>query len=281
MNRFCVRCGREEAPGLPLIEGLCVECYASIKKLVEVPETIDVVRCSVCGAIRVFGGRFASVKPEDYLKAVVENYIAKGKVVKEVSEVRVEGVLMREGEALVRLSGNVGRIRVEQTLLIKLSVRKVVCPLCLKYKTRSFEAVVQLRAGNSRAMRIIAELRSRFREHPGVIDVKDHENGVDLLVIDKSIAARIVKDVEARYTSRISTTWEGSKYARKKPKAVFSVRIYQITEGDLVELQGGIYEVVEVRQQSIVLRSLRSEEIVSFSLSEFMKRDPIFIEESP
>jgi len=279
LKRFCANCGREETPDNPLIDGLCVQCFISHRKLAQLPSQVEVVRCSVCGAVKSFGGRFSPIGLDEYVESLVEKYVARRGATEDVVQVVVEGVEIREGTALVKLRGWYGGASFEQVIPIRLNVKEVVCPLCLKYKTRSYNVIIQLRPGNSKAESSVRTLAKRLQEHPGVVDVKESKDGVDLYVTDKHAATQIVKEVGAKYISRVLTTWEGYKYSKRKPKTVYSVRIYEIDEGDLIELRDGTYEVVEVKQSYIALRNLESGEVINMSFNELWRHSPSFPEE--
>lgn len=280
MRRFCVSCGREESPDNPLVEGLCLRCFISHRKLARLPSQLEIVRCSICGTVRTFGGKFSSIGLDEYVESLIERYVARRGATEDKVQVVVEGVEIREDTALVRLRGWSSGVSVEQIVPIRLNVKEVVCPSCFKYKTKSYGAVIQLRPGNPKAERSIREIVKRLREYPGIVEAKEHRGGADLYVIDRHTATQIVKEVETRYLSRVLTSWEGYKYSKRKPRVVYSIKIYEISEGDLIEFCGSIYNVVEVKQSYITLRNLETGNIVNMSFNDFWRHNPSFPEEN-
>lgn len=276
MRAFCARCGREEKADSPLIQGLCAECFVNTRKTVQLPDSIDVVRCKVCGAVKSRGGRFLTVSLGEHIKNLLEGYVARGMVAEGVSQASVTKVELQEDEAVVEVRGVAGGTTLHQVLRIRVVTKGTLCPECYKHKTKSFEAVIQLRPGNRRASTLVSRLASGLYGHPGVVDVKETRDGVDLYLVEKSAAARIVRSLESRYITKVLSTWEGFKHSRRKPKAVFSVRVYEIERGDLAELEGRLYEVVEVGPRVIVLRDQGSGEVLNFTISNLWRRNPIF-----
>lgn len=278
MMSFCTICGRGGSPENPIVGGLCVECFANTRRVVQLPEHIEITRCPLCGSIRSYKGRFHRTTLDSYVRDIVEEYIAKGKVAEGLNEVRIVDTMIHESNALVRVRAVVGRAFFDQVLRVRLSIRDVVCPTCFKYRTKSYEAVIQLRPGNPRASAILPEIVRKIQEYPGIIDLKEVDRGVDVYVIDKSTATRIVKEIETNYVTRVLSSWEGSKYGHRKPKSVFSVKVYDIVRGDVVELQDGLYEVIEYSPRVVVLRNLRSGRTSNISLSNLLRQSPNFLE---
>ncbi len=274
MGRFCARCGRGEAPGSPLVGGLCPECFVSTRRLVEVPERIEVVRCRVCGAVRTRGGRFSRIDAEDYVRGIVEECVAKGRLAEGVERATVSGIELREEEALVGVVGEAAGTVLRQNLRVRLTVEETTCPECFMRKAGSFGALVQLRPGNPRAARLVSRIAGELEGQPGVVEIKREGDGVDVYVVEKSAAARIVGRLKASYVTRVVSTWEGFKYAQRRPRAVFSVRVYAVERGDAVELPGGIYEVVEVSPRAVVLRNPGTGDVFSLDLGSFWRRSP-------
>lgn len=278
MGRFCARCGREESPSSPLVDGLCPECFSSTRRLVEAPERVEVVRCRVCGAVRTRGGRFSRVSLEDYVRGVVEGYIAKGKLAGGLERARVGRVELLEDYAVVEVVGEASGATLRQSLRIRVVVRSTICPECFMHKAKSFGALIQLRPGNPRAAQLVARIARELEGAEGVVEVKEAGDGVDVYVAEKSAAARIVRSLRSSYVTKVVSTWEGFKYAQRRPKAVFSVRVYAVGRGDAVEVQGVVYEVLEASPRAVVLRDPRTGEVLSLDLNSLWRRNPVIHE---
>lgn len=278
MRTFCAKCGRRESPDSPLIQGLCAECFTNTKKIVQLPDYVDVTRCGICGAIRSREGKFSRVSLSEYVKSLAEGYVAREKIAEGVNQVVIDRVELQDSEAVVEVRGVAGGVIVHQVLRVRVTVENTVCPECYRYRTKSFEAVVQLRPGNSRAFTLVSKIASEVYKYPGIVDIKESKEGVDLYIAEKSTAMRIVKDLESSYITKVLSTWKGFKYAHRKPKAVFSVRVFEVDEGDLIELRDGLYEVVEANPRAVVLRNTRTGEVLSLTLNDLWRKNPTFLE---
>ncbi|MEM1794966.1 MAG: NMD3-related protein [Sulfolobales archaeon] len=278
MRTFCAKCGRQESKDSPLIQGLCANCFTSTKKIVQLPNSIEVFKCSSCGAIRSRRGKFSEVNLTEYVRDLVGDYIARGRVSEGVSRVKVSRVELQDDEAVVEVEGVVGETVLRQELRVRLITKSTTCPECRKYRSKSFEAVLQLRPGNSRASALVTRIVNDIYKYPGVVDIKESKEGVDLYIAEKSFATRIVRDLESSYITKVLSTWKGFKYAHRKPKAVYSVRVYEIERGDLIELEGSMYEVIEASPKAVVLRDLKSGGTLSFTLNNLWRQRPVIHE---
>jgi nonsense-mediated mRNA decay protein 3 len=242
---------------------------------VELPNTFEVERCPFCGAIRVHG-RYVDKNVETVLRELAEEYVTRGRVVEGLDRIRVLEVRVLGSTVAVRLSAEVGGVEVVQELSVELRFRKSPCPRCLRVKSRSYEAIVQLRAGNPRGRALVTEIAESFRNAEGVVEVKEVDEGMDIYVADKATALRIVRDVESKYVVRVVATWKDSRIrdGRRKSKAVYSVRVYFISSGGTVELRGRVYTVEKFGTSSVTLVDRESGEKVTLSLKEFWKLEP-------
>jgi len=280
LRAFCAKCGRQESQDNPLIQGLCASCFTSTKRLVQLPNYVEVFICRSCGAIRSRGGKFFDIGLVEYVRSLVEGYVARGRVAEGVNQVTVSKIELHADEAVIEVGGVASGVALRQELRVRLVVKSTICPECYRYRTKSFEAILQLRPGNSRASALVSKIASDAYKYPGVVDIKEYKEGVDLHIAEKSSALRIIRDLESSYITRVLSTWKGFKHAHRRPKAVFSVRIYEIKRGDLVELQSSIYEVVEANPRMVVLRDLKTGETLSFTLNSLWRQKPVIHEKS-
>lgn len=258
-----------------MVGGLCLRCLVETRKLVDLPSSVEIERCPFCGALRV-RGRYVDKDAETLLREMAEEYLAKGRVVEGLDRVRVLEVRALETTATVKLSAEVGGVGVVQELLVELRVRRSPCPRCLRVRGRSYEAIVQLRAGNPRGRTLIAEIAKGFSSVEGVVEVKELSEGVDIYVVDRATALRLVREVESSYVARVTTTWEGPRIraGRRRSKAVYSVRVYSLSPGDIVEIRGREYVVERFGRSSVTLVDRESGEKVTLNLKDFWRMEP-------
>ncbi len=245
------------------------------RKLVDLPSSVEVERCLSCGVIKV-RGRYVDTDTKTLLQELVEEYVARGKALEGLESVKVIEVRVVGSIATVKLFAKIGGVEVLQELPVELRVRRSTCSRCLRVRSRSYEAIVQLRAGNPRGKNLIVEIASKFGGLEGVVEVKEIAEGVDIYVVDRATALRLVKEVESTYVARVIATWKDSRVraGRRKSKAVFSVRLYSVASGDTVEVKGREYTVERFRSSSVTLVDRESGERVTLSLKDFWKLEP-------
>ncbi|MCX8184858.1 MAG: NMD3-related protein [Sulfolobales archaeon] len=280
MRTFCARCGRSESPGRPLIQGLCPDCFTTTRRLVQLPERIEVVRCRVCGSLRSRRGRFSKTSLSSYIRDLVEEHMSRGRVAEGINRLAVNKVEIREGVALVTFSGSIGEVTLNQTIRVEVLTKSSMCPECFKQKTRRYEAVIQLRPGNRRATTLVSKIADELSAYPNVVEVEESRSGVDIHIAERSTAVRIVRELESNYVAKVTPTWEGSKYGHRKPRAVFSIRVYSISRGDPVIIQGSRYEIAEATPRSVVLIESGTSRVLNIALNDFWRQNPVFPEES-
>ncbi|BCU69017.1 60S ribosomal export protein NMD3 [Stygiolobus caldivivus] len=236
MARFCVRCGKEN---VELIGPLCVDCYLETKELVETPKEISGKVCKICGSIWAEG---KWVKQKDITISPVESVIYRelGRKVKfdpSVEEFNYDIVNQYSdpnGHSFVDIQVK-GRVKGKEFRVIRtvsLRIDRVVCPDCIKKKSRYYEAIIQLRSKGDKVLS--PEKKSVFESFldreaiDSISDIAEGKEGVDYYFIKKSVARRVVstftssvKDVKVVETYQDETIKNGKKFA----KLVISVRV--------------------------------------------------------
>jgi nonsense-mediated mRNA decay protein 3 len=159
-HEFCVVCGRT---GAPLVDGVCAECASGRAALVTVPEHVEIVVCSGCGARCV--GRHWDRAGEP--PVVTATDLAPSLRVH--PEVGVREVRWEERSATATVRSLVGDARVlfrgvERHVPLALDVRLVFrsCPDCSRKSGRYYTALVQLRGPSERVSEKPRDLRSRL-----------------------------------------------------------------------------------------------------------------------
>lgn len=206
--------------------------------------------------------------------------MSRGRVAEGINRLAVNKVEIREGVALVTFSGSIGEVTLNQTIRVEVLTKSSMCPECFKQKTRRYEAVIQLRPGNRRATTLVSKIADELSAYPNVVEVEESRSGVDIHIAERSTAVRIVRELESNYVAKVTPTWEGSKYGHRKPRAVFSIRVYSISRGDPVIIQGSRYEIAEATPRSVVLIESGTSRVLNIALNDFWRQNPVFPEES-
>ena len=235
MTLFCASCGRQYDGATPFIGSLCLDCFVKLNKLLCVPEHVKFEYCRFCGAIRL-GYRW--VEGGELEEAVIKSASAMLSKVKPCkSEVRgyrlVELTPVTQPSWLtvvtavyeVELAGIDASVR--QAYRVKVQAIPSICPSCHMARGGDYNVVVQIRG------RITPELAARIGrkldELGGkVIDVVERDNGVDVLLEDRSAAARLLREIRKYARASVKVTGEDvgvTSTGRLRRRTVISVRI--------------------------------------------------------
>lgn len=139
MQEFCPRCGKETKD---LVKGLCVSCFLEKFRPVEFPSEIVLEKCKHCGKIKSKGNWV--LESDEALAGIVLQSL-KNKLFDSFKP-RIELFERENGfKALVRVSGKIRKVRVEQAFSAVLKQKTVLCDFCMKLSSNYFEATVQVR----------------------------------------------------------------------------------------------------------------------------------------
>jgi NMD protein affecting ribosome stability and mRNA decay len=230
----CVRCGKEVQA---LIEGLCIDCFIYTRGIDTLfKATVD--QCPVCGRIRI-DNKWTD-NPSD-----LSSWLAR-KIGEKYSKIfNKYGLMIRD----VELSGDsfIARILSENSVLvfkgkIELSFRRSICPLCLREKQESFEAVIQVRAEDEEDIKKIREVVDTTlsalppERASEVLVIDELKEGLDLKVYSHSTARFIANRIKALYPSELKETHKliTIKGGKRQSKLTISVRLLKTTGYEIV-----------------------------------------------
>jgi nonsense-mediated mRNA decay protein 3 len=224
---FCVECGRDGE----VFEALCAQCFLDRKKLVELPEVLDVTLCSSC-ANTLVGKKWA----KEELDAVIDQLISSSTwlnpalaVLGRDSDKRFED--QNNMSVLVKTSirlGDQDRI-VERGVRIRL--KHGTCPVCSKRHGSYYEAIIQVRTGSGK---LSLEKKSEIMEHvysrvkgPGpdgtsfISKVEEMHGGLDFYMGSNRDAKSVAKELAKRYGAKMNSS--PRLHGKVKGKEVYRV----------------------------------------------------------
>jgi 60S ribosomal export protein NMD3 len=161
-GEFCVVCGRSD---VPLVDGVCADCYAKQHTLVRAPEQALVVICPTCGSRQVRRhwereGAPPNLSSED-LAPLLE-------ILPEVGLRRTRWTETMAGETVRRLEGEADVLfrGTERTVPLSLTVRieSRTCPTCSRRSGNYYTAIIQLRGPEERRRPPATVLRTQIAD---------------------------------------------------------------------------------------------------------------------
>lgn len=238
-SEFCVVCGRAD---VPVVDGVCADCYAERHPLVEAPGRPTVVLCPTCGARKVGEHWERTGASPTLLSAEDLNPLLRIHEEAALRRVRWEEVgsdpVLREyrGEASVRFRGT------ERTVPLRLSlkVQHRTCPECSRRSGRFFTSIVQLRGPEGRQRLPARELREALagpferaleetpKEWRRALSWKEAlPEGWDYYLTDTTSARALARHMKSRLGASLteSATLWGRKDGRDVYRVTFCLRV--------------------------------------------------------
>lgn len=230
----CVRCGREVQG---LIEGLCIDCFLFTRSI-DTSFKVTVDQCPICGRVRI-ENRWSNNQND------LGSWLAR-KIGERYSKIFNKYGLMIKSVDLSNNSFIVNILSGDKAFVFRgdmeLSYKRSICPLCLKEKQESFEAVIQVRAEKEEDIRKIHEvvdatLRALPPERASEVLVIDElKEGLDLKVYSHSTARLIANRIKALYPSELKETHKliTIKGGKRQSKLTISVRLLKTAGYEIV-----------------------------------------------
>lgn len=222
VQKFCPSCGKKTND---LVKGLCIDCFRKKRKLVEVPERLDIEYCKKCGKVFLHG-RWHN-QDQELLSGFVKSKIKE----KELGNLKVEVALFPEGKdsvAELHISGTVEGVPAHLQKTVFLKGKSSLCDSCMKLSSDYFEATLQIRFSEKHSVEQ-AEKIALEAEHmllhlqdvePLAVIVKKKEtrNGMDLLIGSKRAAKLVAEQLEKKARESMKVSFEIAGFDRDKGK---------------------------------------------------------------
>ncbi len=263
--------------------------------------TVEV--CPRCGAYRYEGRWYPppleASSLEDVVKEVLKLVLtASFKPNSETVSYRIEQVeYIRDpyhGDyALVKVVGRLHGFEEEYSkeYSVRVSIRKRLCPQCLKKAGGAVEAILQVRGEGGRLTeeqrkaveKLLDSLSPLLREY--VSDVVEQREGFDLILVDQGVAKMIAAKIRSALGARVIESWKlVGRYRNGRPKRrlTLSVRLPFYSPGSLVEYHGALYRVERIKNGHVYVRLIGSQRVHRLTVDEAWRllRKPRFEEES-
>lgn len=238
----------------PVLEGLCADDFARKHTLVRAPETIDVVRCAHCGALKT-NGSWVEADLEDVLLDLIA---ANAERDPRVERVRYTCDLRTQDDRIhavtVKATCRVGDWDLLTSFHTTLRVHGGVCPTCTRRKGGYFVGTVQVRA---EGREVTKEERRRVRELASRADargaseefvsrIEEVRGGLDVLTSTNPLAKRLAKELAKEFQGTVgsSATLHTKREGRDAYRATYVVRLPGFQEGDVLVWRRVKYRVL-------------------------------------
>jgi len=212
-TRFCPKCGKETTK---LVDNVCADCYFK-NNGVQAPKKAAIIVCKVCGATNWKGAWVESEYSPDYY--LTHSLIDKLKLPAEAELKDLQiAKLSKEGEININIA--IGDKEFSQILPIFLEIRKQMCPTCAAQKSRSHQAILQLRSKENSKQFADSALVYSIKYKPNIIKVEETKEGVDIYMSDKSVAQHLASELRKVFRLKKSESFRQYSWdkTRNRPK---------------------------------------------------------------
>ena len=254
LTRICPVCGKEAKV---LYSGVCEECYRASRRLLALPEVVEVTMCSVCRSYKQ-GGRWVRPLTDDPLReAVRDSVIRASKHRWKIHSIDVLNV--EAGRATVKVTGKLAEDLApsEEIYEVPLRLRWTLCTECIMAKSKREVARVQVRAkgrplrsGEIELIKRIVQhsLSQRWRGEADLIDVVEGEGGVDFVFSSLDSARFATAALKRKLFVTILETRKSVGVASGKRIARHTLRVLlpEFSTGDVIELDDQLYYITQV-----------------------------------
>lgn len=250
--KYCIKCGRQESNGVPIIGNYCIDCYMKYRGVFKETPSFKVVLCSKCGKWRFVGKWVGPDSLENIVSKLLENYYKKF-VHDEIRLVKVKKVssaikIMRNYYEVIMNLNVVFKNNVETNAeaIIKFSLEKTVCPQCLKKAGKTFNALVQVRSERGfltdDEIDYVYDVVSKDNLIEFIVEISENKSGIDIKLLDPVIAKKIASIMCREKGAKITETFKLRKYdpsrGVKRGIITISVRLPDISRGDILLYRG-------------------------------------------
>ncbi|MUN29249.1 60S ribosomal export protein NMD3 [Sulfuracidifex metallicus] len=228
-RKFCVSCGRED---VELIGLLCPSCYAKRKDLIEVPSSVTIRTCRICGS-KWISGKWVRIENLSIEDLVYNEIMRRAKMDDKLTEYQSDLQMSKDKNgkdvALISFSGKVANEVIHVQKLVYVNLEEALCDSCMKKRGRFYDAVVQLRTrnGSLNEKRVFFESFFSNEVINNLSDIKIGKEGVDYYFISRTVAKRLVSSIISMVKAEVKESFEGEslKNGKRTGKLVISLRL--------------------------------------------------------
>jgi nonsense-mediated mRNA decay protein 3 len=220
---FCARCGRRLVPG-ESVGALCLDCFLETTRVICVPERVFFDYCKYCGSYRLGHRWLEGGELPEAVQSFVETYFSDTSRIAPCHSVRglVESYRLVQAEPLtvpswrtiyrlvygITLRGVDGEAL--QEYRVEVRARPTICPLCKDARGGDYNVLLQIRGAPPEALarRLERLFDSSSQVTGSIVDIVELDDGVDILLLDRGGASKILRELRKHYSVKTVVTGE-------------------------------------------------------------------------
>lgn len=235
MPGFCIYCGASETKDNPIVNGVCLKCKLKRGELIRLSkDRIKIDICKTCYSIKIGYKWVQTAGFEDAISKIIANTFYKLVTPSSRGQIfsirKYELVTKASWKTIVRvyIATVFGAVEIEVPADIAIFLNPVKCPRCKMYRSREFEAVVQIRGYSINSIsrileKVFSEDRRLLRD---LIESISMHNGVDVYFFTHGAARRLARKLANILNAHIIETYEeaGTRSGKQRARLYISLK---------------------------------------------------------
>ncbi|MFX0115051.1 MAG: NMD3-related protein [Candidatus Hodarchaeota archaeon] len=306
-REICVQCGQRAA----VHQHLCNACFAQAHPIVAERTSVKISACASCFAVQagsLWSPPYESTQTPTFMETL-ENAIVLAikdgwrlNYTPTIQVIRCELISFPavprpvEAQGLCHLEGHLDVFSpsIEEDHSFTAEFKWTTCENCQTIRTQSYQAKVQIRGLRNdepdefanEIADIVDKLEAQEVSRAFITKVEPVKGGLDLYLGSRKLALEISKHFQSVHSSTIVQTAESTggydlQRSRFRYRTVISVRLPPFREGDVIESQSKLFQVLQFLSSGrLRLHDLRNRRSVTVEASQFEKNIPTLIRTS-
>ena len=240
-SSFCIKCGVSLLEK-PRIGNLCIDCYLDFKKPLCVEERVEFDYCKICGAYRIGYRWYDGGELLDAIMEFIDRYHSENGPGVEICDEAISSynlenkILVTEAswrtivELVYSFTLSDSEMRLTLPYRVIIRARPTLCPTCKNIRGGDYNVLVQLRGESPETLaKLLTKLFEKNKQiSNSIVDIVELPNGVDIYLLDRGSASKIVSLLKRRYRLSIKKTGEDitvTSTGHSRRRLIISVRL--------------------------------------------------------
>jgi nonsense-mediated mRNA decay protein 3 len=306
-REICVQCGQRAA----VHQHLCNACFAQVYPIVAERMPVKITACTSCLAIQLgssWSPPHESTQTPSFMETLANaialaikdnwrlNYSPTIQVIQceLISFPAVPRPVEAQGSCQLKGQLDVFSPSIQEDHTFIAEFKWTTCESCQTIRTQSYQAKVQIRGLQNdefdefanEIADIVDKLEAQEVSGAFITKVEPVKGGLDLYLGSRKLALEISKHFQSVHSSTIVQTAESTggydlQRSRFRYRTVISVRLPLFREGDVIESQSKLFQVLQFLSSGrLRLHDLRNGRSVTAETSQFEKNPPTLIRPS-
>ena len=223
-SKFCPMCGKETEELYGDEKKLCADCYPRKNDLLDIPPTVDITLCGVCGRMRKSGEWIEEYSIQEQLGAKFADFAEEG--------VEMELQFWEDDEEQINVRVHAFKGEIKDEYDTRVDFEEEQCKDCSKFNGGFYKVKLQLRGEkdlepvSNEIVDVAAEATNETRKD-FLSNIDDNDHGFDFYLSTERITKKILTMLRDKYDPEIKRSYEliGEENGEEVYRNVVSVRM--------------------------------------------------------